>query len=60
MTRKHFQAIADSFKATRPEKRKRAARAQWGHDVQEMARTLSRFNSAFDFVRFVEACGMGD
>lgn len=54
MTRKHFKAIADSFKQNKPDGYQREI--QWLKDIESMANTLAQFNERFDKEKFVKAC----
>lgn len=68
MTRQHFEAIANTLAATRPQLAAtrpaarqlayNAAFAQWAHTVRELARTLAQFNAGFNNARFLAACGL--
>lgn len=49
MTRKHFTEIASTLAAVRADLR----------TCEEMGYTLSKFNQAFDFGKFMDACGHG-
>lgn len=64
MTRRHFQLIADSLAAVRPDAdtgnpaRDRAAHHQWTTTVLRFAYDLAQTNPRFDRDRFIHACGV--
>lgn len=63
MTRKHFKAIAEALKATRPDSYLvdggyTGVGRQWIADVEAMARVCFKANPQFDGDRFREACGV--
>ena len=59
MTRKHFQAIADHLRTTKPAHGE-PARLQWQSDCHAMADMCGAQNPRFDRGRFLDACGMFD
>ena len=60
MTRKHFQALAETLKGSRPWNIDSAARFQWEADVKAVASALRQFNPRFNNARFLEACGVNE
>jgi len=61
MTRKHFQAITDSLKDSKPDRdagtpAEYAAVSQWREDCNAIADALRSFNGRFDRDRFLCAC----
>ena len=56
MSKKHFDAIAQTFANTRPTELGEK-RAQWTKTVEAIAYTLATFNDRFDSDRFIKACG---
>jgi hypothetical protein len=63
LTRKHFQAIADSLASQRPNRAHEtydvlyiAKLSQWNSLTLSLAHTLSLYNPAFDRERFLRAC----
>ena len=65
MTRKHFQAIADSLRDAKPPHMGDPAvykvkLEQWGRTCERMADTMRGFNPNFDRERFLSACGYYD
>lgn len=64
MTRKHFQAIADALKESKPERYETSgdqydlgAADQWRFTVRLVASACSQQNANFDRGRFFGACG---
>ena len=57
MTRKDYQLIAGSFRATKPGCGT-GAFAQWVDDCQGIAAALNNENVRFDFTKFMVACGV--
>lgn len=57
MTRKHFNAIAKAFADSKPDKESHEY-AQWEKDVRAVANSVSQFNQSFDFLRFIQSCGI--
>lgn len=58
MTRKHFQALADALKNTRPTLAWNGSRQfQWELDVKAIARVCKQDNPNFKPGRFFAACG---
>jgi hypothetical protein len=58
MTRKHFNAIADSLQDSKPHAGKNTiVMMTWRHTVENMADTVGQFNDYFDRSRFMSACG---
>ena len=70
MTRKHFKALADAFRASKPyalddEESRRLLRAtvaykQWLLDVRAIDNVCRQFNGNFDRGRFLAAAGVED
>jgi hypothetical protein len=63
MTRKHYQAMAESLRFAHPSKHMDAstygrAVEQWMRDVQSVADVFAADNSRFDRSRFLSACGL--
>ncbi len=63
MTRKHFNAIADSLRFSRPivdltSAQGRGRLDQWQTDCLAMADTCKSFNGRFDRDRFLGACSI--
>jgi hypothetical protein len=59
MTKQHFAALAEAMKAEKPAAHWNANKmVQWELDVKALAQVCARFNSRFDYDRFVEACGL--
>lgn len=59
MTRKHFAAIADALKQSRPAAGPHQRR-QWLADCHTICATLKQFNPDFNRSRFLEACGVDE
>jgi len=59
MSRKHFQALADSLSCIKPEK-KGVAMKQWVKSCQAVADACRGQNYNFDRARFLSACGCDD
>jgi hypothetical protein len=58
MTRRHFRALAQALRNTRPGENWDAnKRAQWNLDVKAVLDICASENSNFDRHRFIEACG---
>lgn len=62
MSRKHFQALADALRYTRPydswpADEADSRRVQWNKTVQAVALVCGSSNELFDEGRFLEACG---
>ena len=57
MTRKHFNAIADALRFSRPDF-STVAHEQWEKDCSAMADACRSFNGQFDRGRFLRACGV--
>ena len=57
MTRKHFKALADALKATRPDPTFLPEWDQWEFCLREVAAACQSFNPNFDRARFLAACG---
>ncbi len=65
MTRKHFEALAQSLRFARPDRGEESpaptpAVAQWRADVRAVADVLAGSNGRFDRGRFYRAAGMED
>jgi hypothetical protein len=67
MTRKHFKAIADAMRDTKPQFHNLTQETafwraeilkQWETDCTTLARTLRQFNPLFDKDKFLDACGV--
>jgi len=56
MSRKHFNAIAKAFAASRPVDESSSDYRQWENDVREVTNAISDFNVNFDYPRFIDAC----
>ncbi len=60
MTKKHFDAIAETMKARKPaDGMPHGHASQWEGDCEALADTLGRFNANFSKHRFLVACGVG-
>lgn len=60
MSKKHFEALAETLKAVKPEPSfgfGDDATKQWKRDVEAVADRLASFNTRFNRERFLEACG---
>lgn len=63
MSRKHFQALADELKHSKPDTGdvpQPKAMAQWVRDCKAVARACRSMNARFDEGRFLAACGCDD
>lgn len=60
MTRKHYQALADALRSTRPDGYDATdtpeARLAWDRTVRAIAETLRTENANFNTDRFLTAC----
>jgi len=57
LTRKHFQALADSLKALRPDPAFPLDFAMWSDVVDKTADVCAASNPRFNRERFNDACG---
>ena len=64
MTRKHFQALADSLASTKPLPEHHKGRHRWTLDLtvwretcEAIADACNQFNDNFDRCEFLAACG---
>jgi len=58
LTRQHFIAIAETLKDCKPSTDDRpCCLSQWELTVRHICRTVGRYNSNFDYDRFMSACG---
>lgn len=71
MEKRHFEAIAKTMRAIRPDRGNQYATRsvrvkggakyeQWTYTCRELARTLAQFNPRFNSDRFLAACGLGE
>lgn len=57
MIRKHFKALAEALRFERPGKFWDPNKVvQWKLDCKAIGETCKRFNSRFDYNKFIEAC----
>jgi hypothetical protein len=57
MSQKHFRALADGFRSTRPVNALQMVNNQWNRDVQMVVSICKMDNDRFDGERFINACG---
>ena len=60
MTKQHFKALADALRGVRPDSTASEYElwyAQWREDIDAVAIACRVFSPAFDYDRFIEACG---
>ena len=58
VTRKHFEALASSLRKTRPSKTINSELSLLHKNTcLEVAYALKKFNTAFNFEKFMKACG---
>jgi hypothetical protein len=62
MSKKHFNALADAMKNTKPSKGEGTEYlikySQWKRDTQSIAEVCLQSNSRFDYHFFLSACGV--
>jgi hypothetical protein len=59
MTKKHFKALAEALRETRPDLviAPLEYKIQWNSDVRAVANACRTFNPLFDYGKFINACG---
>ena len=56
MTKKHFTALAEALRFERPSKRSVNKMVQWKLGCKAVADVCKRYNSNFDYDKFIKAC----